>query len=32
MNLSSGATKKQVLKAMENHIVGHVQLMGKYRR
>jgi Raf kinase inhibitor-like YbhB/YbcL family protein len=32
LNLSSGATKKQVLKAMENHIIGQVQLMGKYKR
>ena len=32
MNLSPGATKRQVLKAMENHIIGHAQLMGKYRR
>jgi Raf kinase inhibitor-like YbhB/YbcL family protein len=32
LSLSPGATKKQVLKAMENHIIGHVQLMGKYRR
>lgn len=32
LNLSPGATKKQVLKAMENHIIGQAQLMGKYRR
>ena len=32
LNLSPGATKKQVLKAMENHIIGQTQLMGKYRR
>jgi Raf kinase inhibitor-like YbhB/YbcL family protein len=32
LNLSSGATKKQVLKAMENHIIGQTQLMGKYKR
>lgn len=32
LNLSSGATKKQLLKAMENHIIGQAQLMGKYRR
>jgi Raf kinase inhibitor-like YbhB/YbcL family protein len=32
LNLPSGATKKQLVKAMENHIVGQVQLMGKYRR
>ena len=32
LNLSPGATKKQVLKAMETHIVDQVQLMGKYRR
>lgn len=32
LNLPPGATKKQVLKAMENHIVDQVQLMGEYRR
>ncbi len=32
LNLSSGATKKQLLKAMEKHIIGQTQLMGKYRR
>jgi len=32
MNLPSGTTKKQLLKAMENHIIGQTQLMGKYRR
>jgi Raf kinase inhibitor-like YbhB/YbcL family protein len=32
LNLLPGATKKQLVKAMENHIVGQVQLMGKYRR
>jgi len=32
LNLSPGATKNQVLKAMENHIIDQVQLMGKYRR
>jgi len=32
LNLSPGATKKQVLKAMENHIIGQAQVMGKYRR
>ena len=32
LNLSPGATKKQLLKAMENHIIGQTQLMGKYRR
>lgn len=32
LNLPSGTTKKQLLKAMENHIVGQTQLMGKYRR
>ncbi|MFO7971477.1 MAG: YbhB/YbcL family Raf kinase inhibitor-like protein [Desulfobacterales bacterium] len=32
LNLSAGATKKQVLKAMENHVIGQTQLMGKYRR
>ena len=32
LNLSSGATKKQLLKEMENHIIGQTQLMGKYRR
>ena len=32
LNLPPGATKKQLIRAMENHIVGSVQLMGKYRR
>jgi Raf kinase inhibitor-like YbhB/YbcL family protein len=32
VNLSPGATKKQVLKAMETHIIGQAQLMGKYKR
>jgi Raf kinase inhibitor-like YbhB/YbcL family protein len=32
LNLSPGATKNQVLKAMENHIIGQTQLMGKYKR
>lgn len=30
--LESGATKAQVLKAMEGHILGEGQLMGKYKR
>ena len=32
LNESPGATKKQVLKAMGNHIIGQTQLMGKYKR
>jgi Raf kinase inhibitor-like YbhB/YbcL family protein len=32
LNLSPGATQKQLVNAMEHHIVGRVQLMGKYRR
>jgi Raf kinase inhibitor-like YbhB/YbcL family protein len=32
LDLAPGATKKQVLKAIENHIIGQTQLMGKYRR
>jgi len=32
MNLSPGITKKELLKAMENHIIGRAQLMGRYRR
>jgi Raf kinase inhibitor-like YbhB/YbcL family protein len=32
LNLSPGATKKQLVNAMEKHIVGRVQLMGKYHR
>ena len=32
LNLSPGATKSQIVKAMENHVVDHVQLMGKYHR
>jgi Raf kinase inhibitor-like YbhB/YbcL family protein len=30
--LESGATKEQLLQAMEGHIVGEGQLMGKYQR
>jgi Raf kinase inhibitor-like YbhB/YbcL family protein len=30
--LKAGATKAEVLKAMEGHIVGQTQLMGTYRR
>lgn len=32
LNLSPGATKSQVLKAMEHHIIDRTQLMGKYLR
>lgn len=32
LNLPPGATKKEVLKAMQGHILGQAQLMGKYRR
>jgi Raf kinase inhibitor-like YbhB/YbcL family protein len=32
LNLPAGATKKQLLKAMENHIIDQTQLMGKYKR
>jgi Raf kinase inhibitor-like YbhB/YbcL family protein len=32
LNLSPGATKNQVLEAMENHILDHAELMGKYSR
>lgn len=32
LDLDSGATKKQLLKAMENHVLAQGQLMGKYRR
>jgi len=32
LKLPPGATKQQVVKAMENHIIEHVQLMGKYKR
>jgi phosphatidylethanolamine-binding protein (PEBP) family uncharacterized protein len=32
LKLSPGATKKQVMEAMENHIIDHVKLMGKYER
>jgi hypothetical protein len=32
LNLEPGATKSQLLKAMEGHILGEGQLMGKYRR
>lgn len=30
--LESGATKPQLLKAMEGHVLGEGQLMGKYKR
>ncbi len=30
--LESGATKPQLLKAMEGHILGQGELMGKYKR
>jgi Raf kinase inhibitor-like YbhB/YbcL family protein len=32
MNLQAGATKKELLKAMEGHILAEGQLMGKYKR
>ena len=32
LNLPAGATKSQLLKAMEGHILGQGQLMGKYKR
>lgn len=32
INLGAGSTKKQLLKAMEGHILAKGQLMGKYRR
>ena len=32
LSLKPGATKAEVEKAMEGHIVGQAQLMGKYRR
>ena len=32
LNLSPGATKKELLKAMEGHILGEAELMGKYKR
>lgn len=32
LNLSSGATKKDVLRAMEGHILAQAELMGTYRR
>lgn len=32
INLDSGITKKQLLKAMEGHILAEGQLMGKYKR
>lgn len=32
LSLDSGATKKQLLEAMEEHILGQGQLMGKYKR
>jgi len=32
LEISSFTLQKQILKAMENHIICHVQLMGKYKR
>ena len=32
LSLESGATKAQLLKAMEGHILGEGQVMGKYKR
>ena len=32
LNLASGATKQQLLKAMEGHILAEEQLMGRYKR
>jgi len=32
LNLKTGATKSQLVRAMEGHILDQVQLMGKYRR
>jgi len=32
LNLKTGATKSQLVKAMEGHILDQGQLMGKYRR
>lgn len=32
VNLAPGATKKQLLKEIENHILAEAQLMGKYKR
>ncbi|MEO0255192.1 MAG: YbhB/YbcL family Raf kinase inhibitor-like protein [candidate division WOR-3 bacterium] len=32
LDLKPGATKKEVLKAMEGHIIGYGELMGKYKR
>ena len=32
LNLPAGADKKLLLKAMEGHIIGQAQIMGKYKR
>jgi len=32
LDLAAGATKKELLKAMEGHILGEGQLMGRYKR
>jgi phosphatidylethanolamine-binding protein (PEBP) family uncharacterized protein len=32
LNLESGATKQQLLKAMEGHILAEAQVMGTYSR
>jgi hypothetical protein len=32
LDLKAGATKAEVLRAMEGHILAEAQLMGKYKR
>jgi hypothetical protein len=32
LNLSSGASKEQLLSAMKGHILGQAELIGKYKR
>ncbi|MFQ5710042.1 MAG: YbhB/YbcL family Raf kinase inhibitor-like protein [bacterium] len=32
LDLAAGATKKQVLEAMQEHVLAQAQLMGKYKR
>lgn len=32
LHMDAGATKDHVLKAMEKHVLGHTELMGKYKR
>ena len=32
LGLSAGATKEEVMQAMQGHILGETELMGRYKR